>query len=194
MKKISLSVVAALLFINSSVVEAKTSTAATAWEIIPAKSKIEFQAKQGKSDVTGAFEKFSGKINFDPKQLQTSSVIIEVDTKSIKTSFAEAAETLKTTAWLASAAFPKATFSANKFTKIASDKFRAEGDLTLKGKTLPLIFNFVFEENAKAGAQASGSVLIKRSDFEVGDKDPAKANDVRDEVLVNFVIEAVRKN
>ena len=67
-----------------------------------------------------------------------------------------------------------------------------EGDLTLKGKTLPFGFDFFFEELSPQSASVNASFVLKRSDFAIGDKDPKKANDVKDDVIVKFVLNAVR--
>jgi len=180
-----------LLLANQAVATAPSAKAA-AWEIVPAESKIEFEALQGKSTVRGSFEKFGGEINFDPKQLQTSRVKVEIDIMSLKASFNEAVATLKTPAWLNSEKFPKAIFTASQFTNTGDNKFLAAGNFTLKGRTVPLSFNFTFDEFSAKTAKAVGSFTIKRSDFEVGDKDPKKANDVADSVLVKFTINAKR--
>jgi polyisoprenoid-binding protein YceI len=46
---------------------------APAWKIDQSKSKIEFKVAQDSSNISGSFKKFSGKINFDPAQLKTST-------------------------------------------------------------------------------------------------------------------------
>jgi polyisoprenoid-binding protein YceI len=160
------------------------------WKIMPQKSKIEFRAHHQDSFINGSFKRFRGKINFDPNQLQKSQVKIDIDTGSVEISFDEATNTVKSTKWLAVSTFPTATFTAGKFTSFGGKKFRADGQLTIKGNTVPLSIDFVFEEYSKIYARAVGTALIKRSLFEIGDKDPKKANDIKDEVDVIFTINA----
>jgi len=62
----------------------------------------------------------------------------------------------------------------------------------LKGKSLPITLDFVLEEFSKNKARAVGSTTIKRSTFEIGDKDPKKANGVKEEIAVTFTINAER--
>lgn len=162
------------------------------WKINPQKSKLEFRATQDKSIVAGSFSKFDGKIIFDPKQLASSKINISIDTTSIDSSFKDALETLKTANWLASAQYPSATFISDKFVKIDEKKFRADGKLTIKGKTIATSLNFTLEEFSKNTAIAVGNVIIKRSDFNIGDKDPAKANGVKEEVEIKFTINATK--
>lgn len=170
----------------------ENSAANSDWKIIAKDSKLEFKTIQENSTVTGSFKKFSGKINFDPAQLKTSKVSIEIDTTSADVSFSEAADTLHSSSWLATKAFPKATFTAEKFTSLSKKKFRADGKLTLKGKTTPIVLDFTLNEFSKNKAVAVGGATIKRSSFEVGDRDIKKANGVKDEVEISFTISAER--
>ncbi len=176
----------------------KNSSNNNAWKVDDKKSKIEFKATQNSSNVLGSFKKFSGKINFDIVQINNSKVEFEVDTSSIDTSFAEAIETIKSTAWLASTQFPKATFSSTSFIKLTFKDYIMSGNLTIKGKTIPVKINFSFDgsendyRNSDLSVTARGSFVIKRSDFMVGEKDPIKANGIKDDVAINFVIHATK--
>ena len=185
MKK-TLTIISAIIALNCS------AAWAGEWKIIPQKSKIEFQALQNDSKVSGSFEKFSGKIDFDPAQLKTSKVEIEIDTASLKCSLSDCISTLQTAEWLSVKTFPKATFSADKFTKISDKKFSANGKLTIKNKSVPAAIEFVLEEYSQSNARAVGSAKVKRSDFAIGAKDPANAHGVKDEVIVNFTINATK--
>ena len=166
------------------------STEAGAWKIIPAKSKIEFTAAQDSSSVSGSFKKFDGKIIFDRDQLDKSKVTIEVDTTSVDSSFAEVVDALNGAAWLATKTFPKAIFTAEKFTALGAKDFRATGKLTLRNKTLPITLDFTLDQYSAINAHATGKTTIRRSAFGIGDHDPRKANDVKDEVIVTFDLSA----
>jgi polyisoprenoid-binding protein YceI len=163
------------------------------WKIIPAKSSLEFKADQENSSVKGSFKNFSGEIYFDKNQLSKSKISIEVDTSSVDTSFAEALDTLKSAAWLGVQGFPKATFTAEKFTAIsASQAFRADGVLTIKEKSSPISIEFTLEEYSKTNARAVGKTTFKRSLFNIGDRDFRKANGVKDDIEINFTVSAER--
>lgn len=162
------------------------------WNLIQSKSKIGFQVAQDKAIISGSFKKFNGKINFDPKRLKGSKIEIEIDISSIETSLPSASETLQNATWFASKNFPKATFLSNSFSAIDKDKFHVDGNLTIKGKSLPATLDFNLIEYGKNVAHVSGKAKIKRSSFGVGDGDPAKANGVAEEVAINFEIFADR--
>lgn len=176
----------------------KNTNNANSWIVNNEKSKIEFKVDQDNSAVSGSFKKFSGKINFDPNKLDSSKVEFEVDTTSVDTSFASAIDTIKSAAWLASSQFPKAKFSSTNFIKLTFKDYIMSGNLTIKGKTIPVKINFSFDSNendfrnSDLSATARGSFVIKRSDFMVGDSDITKANGVKDEVTLSFVINATK--
>ena len=61
--------------------------------------------------------------------------------------FTQAFELVKTSPWLAIKIHPEAIFRANKFTNLAGKKqFLAQGNLTLKGKTVPVNFEFYYKQ------------------------------------------------
>jgi polyisoprenoid-binding protein YceI len=163
------------------------------WGIVENKSKIDFLVKQDKSEIRGNLKKFSGIINFEANDLKNSQVEIKIDMTSIDIAFAQALELVKTAPWLAVKIYPEAIFKANKFTNLAGKKqFMAHGNLTIKGKTVPVDFEFTFKELTKSNANLIGKAIIKRSDFDIGNKDPKKANDVANEVEINVELEANR--
>ncbi len=163
----------------------------SAWQIIENKSKLEFIAKQNGSSIKGSFKKFNGKINFNPNLLDKSNVEIEIDTTSVELSFQEALQTLKNQNWLATEAFPKALFKADNFVAMpGKNNFSAKGTLKIKDKIIPATLNFNLKAINDRYAHAIGNASIKRTDFEIGDRNISKANGVEDQVIINFEIQA----
>ena len=172
----------------------ESNNSESGWEIIDNKSKLEFVATQNGSKVSGSFKKFKGKINFDPNLLEKNSVEIEVDTGSIEIPFLEAMETAKSVGWLATETYSKAIFKSNNFIAMpGKNNFSAKGILQLKGKEVPINLSFNIKAINDRYAHAIGTVVLKRMDFNIGDKNINKSNGVLDEVLVNFEIQA-KKN
>jgi polyisoprenoid-binding protein YceI len=161
------------------------------WKIIQDQSKIEFIADQNNSTINGSFKKFDGTINFDPKNLGASKVNIKVDTNSVGISFTESAAILKSDSWLSSTKFPEATFTSNNFIKI-NDTYTSFGTMTIKGRSTPVTVNFDLQEYSESlgTATAVGHFKMNRSSFGIGDIDPRKANDIKDEITINFTIKA----
>jgi polyisoprenoid-binding protein YceI len=180
-----------IITITSLILFSLSASAAevVAWKIIPTQSKIDFKVSQDGSNIVGYFKKFDGKINFDKNQLAKSNVAIDIDMSSIVVSLAEAGGTVQSPEWLSAKAFPKATFVTDKFSS-KGKSFRADGILTIKGKSVPTSLEFSFEEPSANKSRATGKVIIKRSAFGVGNSDVKKANGVQDEVEVSFVVNA----
>lgn len=167
--------------------------AAPSWQIITAKSSLTFTAIQNNAPVTGEFKSFTGDIKFDPKELNQSAVRIVVDIGSVTTSYADVANTLKTSDWFDVKSFPQAIFQANSFTKTGNNSYQANGTLTLRDKTLPITLIFVLEKYSDTEALATGTTIFKRTQFGVGKGDWANTNEIKDDVKVNFTITATKK-
>ncbi len=166
---------------------------ATAWEIIPKDSSIIFTATQNNSPVAGQFKSFSGDIDFDPAALNASHVQITVDMTSVSTSYKDIETTLKTPEWFNTKLFPKAIFKAAQFTKTGDNTYQANGTLTIRDKTVPILLNFKLDEYAQTKAHASGSTQLKRTAFGVGTGEWAKTDEVKDDVRVDFVLAVEKK-
>jgi polyisoprenoid-binding protein YceI len=135
-----------------------------------------------------------GPIQLGTRSLDDFLIEIEVDTSSIEIPFLEAVETAKSVGWLATSTYPKAIFKSSNFVAMpGKNNFSAKGVLQLKGKEVPIILNFNLKAITERFAHAVGSVVLKRSDFNIGDKNINKSNGVLDEILVNFEIQA-KKN
>lgn len=161
------------------------------WQIINEKSTIDFKTSQNGSEVKGSFKKFSGNIVFDPNSLNKSFIEFSVDTSSIEMGFAEAVETIKGANWLSTINFPLATFKSDSITaKPGKNNFATKGNLKIKDKTIPIEILFNFKGLNSGYAHAVGSFNIKRTDFNIGDRNINKANGVAENVQVNFEIHA----
>ncbi len=178
-----------LLLLQSTLVYA----AIPEWQIVPGGSSISFTATQNGSPVSGKFKTFMGEIYFDPAQLKASHVKIIVDLNSVSASYGEVADTLKTSDWFDVKLFPQAIFKADEFTRTGDKTYQASGTLTLRDKTMPIVLTFNLEEYTESQAKISGSTTIKRTLFGVGKGEWASTDAVKDDVTVNFAINAVKR-
>lgn len=170
-----------------------TASKSNKWTIVPDKSTITFKAKQSGAHIKGSFDKLSGTMFFNPKQLTKSSINVSVDTKSIAIAFGDS-EAVKGNEWLGAYKFPKATFKSRTITGLDFNNkdFSASGMLTIKGKRVPATINFTLTKYLpdSGKATAKGYFTIKRSSFGIGHKNPKRAQGVEDAVRINFVINA----
>lgn len=171
------------------------SAAVPAWKIVPSESNLKFTAIQNGAPVTGQFKTFSGEIYFDPNQLTESHVTITIDMTSVNDVYHKLADTLKTVDWFNVQAFPSATFKSTSFikSKTGDKNYEAQGMLTIRDKTLPATLNLTLDEYSDTKARMSGSALIKRTAFGVGQGDWADTSVIKDDVKIDFVVNAVRK-
>ncbi len=165
---------------------------APAWKIVPERSSLIFVGTQNGAPAKGEFKKFSGEINFDLNQLQDSKIRIIVDMNSITTSYADVAVTLKTPEWFDIKLFPEAIFEASHFVKVGDKQYEAQGSLTIRDKTLPVTLTFIAEQPTGNSALVKGYTTLKRTAFGIGQGEWASADEVKDDVRVDFVVSATK--
>lgn len=162
------------------------------WEIVPKESSIHFTATQNGAPVSGKFKTFSGEIKGDPANLASCSVKITVDINSVFDAYNQLSDTLKTAEWFNAKTFPQAVFQSTQFVKTGDKAYEAKGNLTIRDRTQPITLKFIEEENTGSKGRVKGSTTIKRTDFGVGSGEWADTKVVKDEVVVNFVLTAVK--
>lgn len=138
------------------------------WVIDPTHSEVGFSVRHlAISKVRGKFERFSGTIVTADNPLD-STVEATVEVASIDTNQADRDGHLRTGDFFAADEFPEFTFKSSGVRQIGSD-FAVDGDLTLRGVTKPVTFDFEFGgfgamgESYKAGFTAK--TVVKREDF-----------------------------
>ncbi len=117
-----------------------SSTAlASSWTVDQKHARAGFQVRHMMvSDVYGGFNKFSGTINLDDKDVTKSTVLVEIDPASIDTNEADRDNHLKSPDFFDVAKFPKMTFKSTKVEKTATG-LTVTGDLTMKDITKPVV-------------------------------------------------------
>lgn len=164
---------------------------ATAYKLVKEKSSLKFYAINNGSPVEGIFKDFSAQINFNPDKLEESKIVVEVETGSVFTDYDEIVKNLVSKDWLSAIEFPKAIFTSKTISRMpTSDNYYADGTLTLRDKTLPVILNFQLQFPDDKNAIAKGYVTIRRTDYGVGQGQWAKDDVVKNEVRVEFRVVA----
>lgn len=172
-------------------------SAAVKWDVLPDKSTVEWNVIYGSKPVNGGFSQFKADITFDPEHLDTSAVNVQVDTASVISDDKDAAEVLPGADWFNSTAFPKAVFESKTFRRLADGQYEAEGNLTLAGKTMPVVLPFTvhfYDDNESSPpvryAQMTGEVMLKRTQFALGKGDWAGTDVLADDVKVTIGLKA----
>ncbi len=145
---------------------------AASWNIDPEHSNIGFKVRHLMvSNVKGSFEKHSGVVDIDDRDISRSTVKVTIDTSSINTNVQKRDEHLRSADFFDVAKYPIMTFVSRKVVRSGADRLAVTGDLTLHGVTRQVVLNVdgLSGEskdpwgNIRRGATAS--TTINRKDF-----------------------------
>jgi cytochrome b561/polyisoprenoid-binding protein YceI len=161
------------------------------WAVQPG-GTLAFQASWSGTPIDGAFKSWNADILFDPDALDRSKVTVSIDIASAATGDAQRDSSLPTADWFDAAAHPKATFTASRFRKTGTDRYVADGRLTLRGVSRPLSLPFTLKIDGDT-ARASGTATLDRTAFGVGQGSWAATDQIAGAVKVSFKLTAKRK-
>lgn len=148
-------------------------------------SDISFTSKQMGVPVEGHFRKFDAQLNFDPVKPETSSIAFVIDTGSATLGAKESEAEVAKAAWFNVAQFPQAKFTSSKVAGLGGGRFEVSGKLTIKGNSRDILIPVTLTQSG-ASTQASGSFVLKRLSYQIGDGEWSDTSLVADEVLVKF--------
>jgi polyisoprenoid-binding protein YceI len=154
-------------------------------QLQPAGSEISFTTKQMGVPVEGKFSKFSAQITLDPKAPQTGSVSFAIDTGSARFGSTELDNEVPKATWLNAPKFPQATFQSSAIKAAGPGKFEVSGKLGIKGAMQDVVVP-VQVTQAGGASTATGSFVIKRLDFKIGDGEWADTSMLANDVIVKF--------
>ena len=135
-----------------------------------AKSSIGATFRQLGVDVDVAFRRFSGQITFDPANPAAANAQLTLNPASFDMGDPAYNKEVQKPEWFDSAQFPQATFVSTSIQAAASGKLRAQGKLTIKGRTLDVVVPIVFRQEGKTQV-FEGVLPIRRTDFNIGGDD-----------------------
>jgi polyisoprenoid-binding protein YceI len=159
--------------------------------ITPENSKIEFHASKVTGSHKGAFEKFSGTIDFNG-QPEKSKVTITIDTASVTTDTPDLTKHLKTADFFDVAKYPEAKFESTEI-KPGGEKgatHTVTGNLTLHGVTKSITFPATIAVTPEA-ITVESTFAINRKDFGINYAGAAD-NLIRDDVVLTLHIRGVK--
>lgn len=167
------------------------------WTLDPNHSVIQFGVKHIFSTVIGTFADFDGKIQFDPKDLDNSSLDFTVRVNSIDTGNTKRDNHLRAKDFFEASTWPVMTFTSSKITRVQGNTYVAAGTMTLKETARTMEIPFVFhgtipspfnKKQVVAGFDAGFD--LDRLEFGVGDGKFHKMGVVGREVQVKISVEA----
>ncbi len=130
-------------------------------------SRLEFTATQQGSEFDGHFPQFQAQIRFDPTALDDSTFDVRIEVTGIDTDNTERDETLAERDWFDFGSHPISRYRALVFEDLGEGRFRALGELEIRGQrhAVPLEFSW---ENEGQTARLIGDAELNRLDFGVG--------------------------
>lgn len=153
------------------------------------KSSITFNYKQMGVAMDGKFKKFSAQLNLDPTKPAAAKAQIDIELASIDTGSSEADDEVVGKSWFNAKAFPKASFVAQQIKATGPQQFEVMGQLSIKGKTQDIKFPLKYVAQGAAGV-FSGSFVMRRADFGIGEGMWSKFDVVANDIQVNFQLTA----
>lgn len=160
------------------------------WRVLPG-SALGFATSWSGTAIEGRFRTWTADIRFSPQALESSRVRVRIETASAATGESSVDEALPGTDWFSSAAFPAATFSADRFRALGGDRYEARGTLSLRGVSHPVVLPFRLTIDG-GRAQMTGSATIDRIRFGVGQGDWAATDAIPAPVSVHIDLKAAR--
>ncbi len=125
-----------------AVLSLPTLSLATTWNIDPDHSNIGFKVRHLMvSNVKGNFDKHTGTVEINDKDITKSKVAITIDTNSINTNVPKRDTHLRSADFFDVAKFPTMTFVSKKIVKAGMDKLKITGDLTIRGVTKEVVLD-----------------------------------------------------
>ena len=159
-----------------------SAQAASYQAVVPEKSAITFNYKQMGVAMDGKFRKFNAQVSLDTAKLDKANGSIDIDLASIDTVSSEADQEVVGKSWFNVAAHPKASFVLKSLKSTGANQYEATGQLSIKGQTREL------QAPLKLSPQGAltGSFVMRRADFGIGEGMWAKFDVVANEITVNF--------
>ena len=174
---------------------------ASNWQIDPAHSAAQFSVRHMMvSNVRGEFGKMTGWVNLDDKDTGHSTAEATIDTTTINTREPKRDTHLKSPDFFDVEKYPTMTFKSTSFKKVAPEKYKVAGDLTLHGVTKPVVLDVaapdaVSKLQGQERRGATATTTLNRKDFGLIWNKPVETGGVMvgDEVVITLDLELVKK-
>lgn len=174
MKKFSIIILAAVFIVTSAF------TISNLWNVTPEGAVVQFELPD--EGTKGTIGGLKTTLNFDPKDPSTASISASVEMKTLNSGTPKKDDHLKNADFFDVEKYPTASFTSTSV-KASVAGFVAEGNMTIKDKTLPVSIPFTFtEENGKGIFK--GTMAIHTGEFGV----TKKSADGKDKVVVTLTV------
>ena len=157
-------------------------------KLLPARSEVSFTSKQMGVPVDGHFKRFDAQIQLDPRKPETGSIVFNVEPASATLGAAEPDAEMPKAPWFNVAKFPQASFKSSRIKAAGGGKFEVAGRLQIKGQARDIVLPVQIVQSG-AESTASGSFVIKRLAYKVGEGEWTDTSLLADEVQIRFKLQ-----
>lgn len=174
---------------------------ASKWMVDKSHSQINFSIKHFFTPVKGSFGDFDVELNFDPADLDGSSISVVIDVASVETGNERRNGHLRTADFFDAETYPKMMFKSTSIESTGENMFVAKGQMTIKDvtKDFELPFNLLGVMDLPERMQKDGvskvagfeaSTTLLRNDYGVGTGSYVATATIGGEVAISIAIEA----
>ena len=154
-------------------------------KLVPADSKISFITRQMGVPLEGHFKKFDAQVAFNPAQLASSNITLNVDTGSATFGAPETDAEMPKATWFNVPKFPQATFQSSGVKALGGGKFEVAGKLSIKGTARDVVAPVTVVQSG-ANTTATGTLTIQRLTYKIGENEWADTSMVANDVQIKF--------
>jgi polyisoprenoid-binding protein YceI len=158
---------------------------ALAQQLVAPQSEIAFTSRQMGVPVDGRFRKFDARVAFDPRKPEAGRVAFTIDLASISMGAPESEAEVVKANWFDTARFPQATFESSAIRAVGPGRYEVAGRLGIKGLQRDVVVPVTLSQSGPT-TTASGSFVLRRLDFRIGDGEWGDTSLVADDVQVRF--------
>jgi polyisoprenoid-binding protein YceI len=177
-----------------------TERTQTLWQIDPAHTDVSFSVKHLMiSTVRGRFADVRGSIQLDEEDVTRSSVHVEIATASIDTRQEQRDAHLRSGDFFEVERYPTITFRSRRVERVARDRYRIVGDLTIRDKTREVVLDATDEGRGRdpwGGDRLafSATTKIDRGDFGLTWNQALETGGVlvSDEIRITLDVQAIK--
>ena len=157
-----------------------------------AASQISFTFQQFGQRVYGTFGEFEGTLAFDTQHPEAAHARLTIELASIDAGSADANDQLQRPSWFDTATYPQGVYQSSGATALGDNRFKINGNLTLKGITHPVAVDVVLKEQGGIGV-FDGEFILKRADFKIGEGEWAGNSVVSNDIHIKFKMVAPQR-
>ncbi|MGF6094703.1 YceI family protein [Pseudomonas sp. 18175] len=157
-----------------------------------AASQISFTYKQLGQRVYGTFSDFEGSLNFDTQRPGAGHALLKIQLASIDAGSPDANDELQRASWFDTATFPVGIYESTSVTALGGNRYKIDGNLTIKGATRPVTVKVLLKEQDGIGV-FDGEFILKRSDFKIGEGEWAGNSVVSNDINIKFKMVAPQR-